>query len=103
MADQVRAEERQSVKELLAVIDRALDGGYVATIDDVEAIERATLLLAPPVTLTTVHFSGGPWAGRTFDTQNVTSPVFAVGHEVGNHYWLDSKSDPPTYFWQGTP
>jgi hypothetical protein len=36
------------------------------------------------------------------DTKRLTAPVFAVGHEVGNHYWLDTKSDPPTYHWDGT-
>lgn len=49
----------------------------------------------------TVHFSGGPWDGKQADVRIATAPVFAVGHEVGNHYWLDTESDPPTYFWDG--
>lgn len=47
----------------------------------------------------TVHFSGGPWNGQTIEVERVISPVFLPGNEVGNHYWLDIKSDPPTYFW----
>lgn len=50
----------------------------------------------------TVHFRGGPWDGQTTEVERVVAPVFAVGHEVGNHYWLDTKSDPPTYHWDGT-
>lgn len=46
-----------------------------------------------------VHFRGGPWAGQTYEVERVVGPVFAVGDEIGNHYWLDSKSDPPTYIW----
>lgn len=49
-----------------------------------------------------VHFDGGPWDGQTYEVERVVGPVFAVGHEVGNHYWLDTKSDPPTYHWDGT-
>lgn len=52
---------------------------------------------------TTVHFTGGPWAGQTYDTKQVTAPVFAVGDPAGNHYWLDTKSDPPMYHWDGEP
>lgn len=51
----------------------------------------------------TVHFVGGPWHGQTYEVEMVVGPLFAVGHEVGNHYWLDSKSDPPTYQWAGPP
>jgi hypothetical protein len=50
----------------------------------------------------TVRFIGGPWDDKTADMNHVTAPVFAPGHEVGNHYWLDTKSDPPTYHWDGT-
>jgi hypothetical protein len=50
---------------------------------------------------TTLHFAGGPWNGRAYEADRVVGPVFAVGHEIGNHYWLDSKSDPPTYHWDG--
>lgn len=49
-----------------------------------------------------VHFVGGPWAGQTYKVDRVVGPVFGVGHEIGNHYWLDSKSDPPTYHWNET-
>ena len=51
----------------------------------------------PPVV---VRFVGGPWDGQTVEVERVVGPVFAAGHEVGNHYWLDTKSDPPTYFWE---
>lgn len=51
---------------------------------------------------TTVHFVGGPWEGQTYETERIVGPLFAVGHNVGNHYWLDSKSDPATYVWDGT-
>lgn len=54
---------------------------------------------AAPVRKITVHFQGGPWNGTTYEVERVIGPLFAVGHEIGNHYWLDSKSDPPTYFW----
>lgn len=50
---------------------------------------------------TTVHFRGGPWDGQTYEVERIVGPVFAVGHEIGNAYWLDSKSDPPTYHWNG--
>lgn len=46
-----------------------------------------------------VHFKGGPWDGQTHGVGRVVGPVFAVGHAIGNHYWLDTKSDPPTYHW----
>jgi hypothetical protein len=50
-----------------------------------------------------VKFVGGPWAGQTTTVERVVGPVFAVGHEVGNHYWLDSKSKgTPLYYWDGT-
>lgn len=48
-----------------------------------------------------VHFSGGPWDAKTMEIERVVGPLFAVGHEIGNHYWLDTKSDPPTYVWDG--
>lgn len=52
---------------------------------------------------TTVRFAGGPWDGQTTDIGRVVGPVFAVGHEIGNHYWLNSKSgNTPTYHWDGT-
>ena len=47
-----------------------------------------------------VTFDGGPWDGTTVAVDRVTGPVFAPGDEVGNHYWLDRKSDPPTYVWE---
>lgn len=55
---------------------------------------------APPVT---VHFSGGPWHGKTTDLDRVIGPVFGPGHPVGNRYWLDTKSESgvPTYHWDG--
>lgn len=49
-----------------------------------------------------VSFNGGPWNGETTQVERVVGPLFAVGHQVGNHYWLDSKSDPPAYYWDGT-
>jgi hypothetical protein len=56
--------------------------------------------LAPKIT---VHFQGGPWHGQTYEVEQVVGPVFGVGHEIGNHYWLDSKSgNTPTYHWDGT-
>lgn len=48
----------------------------------------------------TVRLFGGPWNG-TVEVDHVVGPVFAVGDPIGNHYWLDSKSDPPTYWWRG--
>lgn len=50
----------------------------------------------------TVHFIDGPWSGQSYEVERVVGPVFGAGHEVGNHYWLDTKSDPPTYFWDGS-
>lgn len=49
-----------------------------------------------------VHFKGGPWADQTAEVERVVGPVFAVGNLIGNHYWLDTKSDPPTYVWDGS-
>ncbi len=63
----------------------------------------ATYDAVPEPPKATVHFSGGPWAGQTYETERVIGPLFAVGHEIGNHYWLDTKSDPPTYYWDDTP
>lgn len=47
----------------------------------------------------TVHFEGGPWHGRSATVRTVTAPVFSVGNTIGRDYWLDTKSDPPTYRW----
>lgn len=51
----------------------------------------------PPIT---VHFEGGPWHGKTAAIDTVTAPVYAVGHDTGKHYWLDTNSNPPTYHWR---
>lgn len=72
--------------------------GYRVT--PIEASDLANLLPAPK--RVAVHFAGGPWNGKTTDVEYVVAPVFAPGHEVGNHYWLDTKSDPPAYHWDGT-
>lgn len=57
----------------------------------------------PEPSMIEVVFVGGPWDGQRYSTERVTAPVFAVGHEIGNHYWLDTKSgDPPAYHWDGT-
>ncbi len=53
--------------------------------------------LAPTVIATLV---GGPWAGMV-EMDRIVGPVFAAGHPIGNHYWLDTKSDPPAYHWYG--
>jgi hypothetical protein len=46
---------------------------------------------------------GGPWDTQTIEVERVVGPVFGVGHHIGNHYWLDTKSgDPPKYHWDGT-
>ena len=50
----------------------------------------------------TVHFTGGPWDGKTTVVKTVTAPVFAAGDNVGNHYFLDTESDPPVFHWDGT-
>lgn len=47
----------------------------------------------------TVYLRGGPWDGQTREVERVVGPLLSVGHEIGNHYWLDTKSDPPTYYW----
>ena len=47
----------------------------------------------------TVFMHGGPWQGQSFAVDRVGAPVFAVGHPIGGRYWLDAKSDPPTYHW----
>jgi len=53
--------------------------------------------------LTEVAFVGGPWDTQTIEVERVVGPVFGVGHHIGNHYWLDTKSgDPPKYHWDGT-
>jgi len=49
---------------------------------------------------TTAHFEGGPWHGRALPMKTVTAPVFSARHSVARNYWLDIKSDPPTYRWQ---
>ena len=48
-----------------------------------------------------VTFKGGPWDEQKWTVERVVGPVFAVCHAIGGHYWLDSKSDPPTYHWDG--
>lgn len=65
---------------------------------DMAGFLTAAALMAPPEPIT-VHFKGGPWDGQTTNVERVVGPVFAVGHQIGNHYWLDTKSAPPTYFW----
>jgi hypothetical protein len=50
-----------------------------------------------------VHFAGGPWDGQSVMVDRIVGPVFAVGHVIGNHYWLDARSSPPTYHWWGEP
>jgi hypothetical protein len=50
----------------------------------------------------TVRFAGGPWDGKQADGCAVVAPVFAPGHEVGDHYYLDTEGDPPTYHWDGS-
>lgn len=52
-----------------------------------------------PARSVTVHFRGGPWDGERVQVERVVGPVFNVGVEPGNRYWLDTKSDPPTYHW----
>ena len=49
----------------------------------------------------TVTFVGGPWDEKTTRVDHIVAPVFGPGHEIGNHYWLDTESDPPTYHWDG--
>lgn len=59
---------------------------------------------AQGVSKITIRFSGGPWDGQEHAIDKVTSPVFAVGHEIGNWYYLDQNSpDVPVYFWQPDP
>lgn len=50
---------------------------------------------------TRITFYGGPWDGEHSDVFMVTGPVFSVGHAIGSHYWLNTKSDPPRYHWDG--
>lgn len=72
------------------------DIGWVATLPMVPRRE-----VSPK---STVRFSGGPWDGKTTDVASVVGPVFAVGDQVGNHYWLDTKgrTGEVTYYWDGT-
>jgi hypothetical protein len=60
--------------------------------------DLAAALRAKP--RTTVHFDGGPWNGRSVPMETVTAPAFSPSHSIGRNYWLDTKSDPPTYRWQ---
>jgi hypothetical protein len=51
-----------------------------------------------------VGFIGGPWDSQTTEIDHVVAPVFAAGHQIGSHYWLDTKSaGTPMYHWDGTP
>jgi hypothetical protein len=50
--------------------------------------------------MTVVYFDGGPWDGKSTDVDRVVGPLFALGDDVGSHYWLDPNSDPPTYHWE---
>lgn len=63
--------------------------GQVVEVEESDETEQATVVV----------FAGGPWDGQSHTVPRVIGPVFAVGDEIGNHYWLDSKSDPPTYHW----
>ena len=59
-------------------------------------------LLKPKPPKVTVYFAGGPWDGQHTEVDMATAPLFAVGHSIGGHYWLDTKSgDKPTYHWDG--
>lgn len=55
-----------------------------------------------PVSSVTVWFVGGPWDAKTTDVPRVVGPMYAVGDIIGKHYWLDVKSDPPTYHWDNS-
>lgn len=65
---------------------------------------RARWSMSPDPAPITAHFAGGPWDGKTVDVARIVAPVFGPGHEIGNHYWLDTKgaSGAPTYHWDGT-
>lgn len=67
-----------------------------------ELVRQLTDALKPAPAKVVVRFAGGPWDGQTAQVDMAVAPVFAVGHEIGNHYWLDTKSgDEPTYHWDG--
>lgn len=78
--------------------------------DQIEDIATAVINLGwkppagpKPESGVTVHFAGGPWDKQTTTLDRVVGPVLGPGHEVGSHYWLDTKGNPPTYHWDGTP
>lgn len=81
------------------VVGLRLDGGVMPWAEVREKYLPASKNRAAPPRAITVRFSGGPWGGTTREVEKVVGPVFAPGDEVGNHYWLDTKMDPPTYFW----
>ena len=88
----VRHRDKGSVAVPMTVSDlvRMAQEALVATDLAAQVQERA---------MTTAHFAGGPWDGQQVEMEQVVGPVFGVGHDFGNHYWLDTKSDPPTYHW----
>jgi hypothetical protein len=109
---------------LRAAIESIERYGSTLGLNVVHELELADVILAaaaarnPPVTRVTmptsdghlsftadptwpdVWFHGGPWAGAHVAVRTITAPVFASGSEVGRHYWLDARSDPPTYHWR---
>lgn len=69
----------------------------IAVNDALGEVSRVLRLHEAP-RLVAVSFVGGPWNGETRDIERVITLLPATGGE----YWLDVKSDPPSYFWQPT-
>lgn len=101
MAD-AQIDWRKEAASLAASLTEVARGGDYIQAQAALARYEEAVRVADARPKTTVHFSGGPWARQTYEVKHVVGPLFAVGHEIGNHYWLDTKSDPPTYVWDGT-
>lgn len=95
-----RIEQANDVCDALTLTRNGREIGVVVSVEEWARLTAHDSPPPPPPAAVMV-FVGGPWDGKSH-TGRVTAPVFAVGDEVGNHYWLDTKSDPPTYHWDGT-
>jgi hypothetical protein len=103
MSDPTTRDFTQAQRSAIWEAVRQAAKGYAHDDCDIVADEVLVLLCPCPDSAAEVKFIGGPWAGETTTVERVVGPVFAVGHEVGNHYWLDSKSEgTPLYYWDGS-
>ena len=83
--------------QLLGLMETTELADYVVELHNRNVASARRQSIPPP---TTVRFVGGPWNAKTAEVDAVTGPVFSAGDRIGCNYWLEGKSDPPTYRWR---